>query len=142
MVMLGDAETVGTLYRSLYPEDTSHGESLAREYAGDFVSLKNQVIVLRSTLRDFDTEEKQIVPISGGRFRISGLTLIHDVEETLEIEINSEEVSTFGGLITRELGHIPKRGERLSCHSMDIIVYEVDDRRVIAALVRVIGSRA
>ena len=55
----------------------------------------------------------------------------------LEIEINNEEVSTFGGLITRELGHIPKRGARLKCHGMDIIVYEVDDRRVIAASVGV-----
>ena len=108
------------------------------------------VITLESVLEElvgeiqdeFDTEEKQIVPISGGRFRISGLTLIHDIEETLEIEIDSEEVSTLGGLITGELGHIPKRGERLSCHDMDIIVYEVDDRRVITALVMVAGSRA
>ena len=107
------------------------------------------VITLESVLEElvgeiqdeFDTEEKQIVPIGDDQFRISGLTLIHDIEEALEIEINSEEVSTFGGLITRELGHIPQCGERLSCHDMDIKVYEVDDRRVIAALVGVAGSR-
>ena len=106
------------------------------------------VITLESVLEElvgeiqdeFDVEEEQIVSISGGRFRISGLTPIHDIEEALEIEINNEEVSTFGGLITRELGHIPKRGERLSCHDMDITVYEVDDRRVIAASVCVTKS--
>ena len=69
------------------------------------------------------------------RFRISGLAPIHDIEQELEIEIDNEEVSTFGGLITGELGHIPEPGERLNCHGLNIIVDDVDERRVIAATV-------
>jgi CBS domain containing-hemolysin-like protein len=85
---------------------------------------------------EFDSEEDQIVVVGDGRrFRISGLTPIHDIEESLEIEIDNEEVSTFGGLITGELGHIPERGERLQCYGMDITVDDVDERRVIAATV-------
>jgi CBS domain containing-hemolysin-like protein len=104
------------------------------------------VITLESILEElvgeiqdeFDSEEEQIVKLRGERcFRISGLTPIHDVEETLEIEIENEEVSTFGGLITGELGHIPKRGEQLACHGLSITIKEVDDRRVIAASVQV-----
>jgi CBS domain containing-hemolysin-like protein len=102
------------------------------------------VITLESILEElvgeiqdeFDSEEEQIVPIGGGgRYRISGLTPIHDIEEQLEIEIDNEEVSTFGGLITGELGHIPEPGEKLSCYGLDITVDDVDDRRVIAATV-------
>lgn len=102
------------------------------------------VITLESILEElvgeiqdeFDSEEDQIVMLGNGRrFRISGLTPIHDIEEELEIEIDNEEVSTFGGLITGELGHIPERGERLSCCGMDITVDDVDERRVIAATV-------
>lgn len=85
---------------------------------------------------EFDSEEDEIVKLgTGRRFRISGLAPIHDIEEALEIEIDNEEVSTFGGLITGELGHIPERGESLSCYGMDIVVDDVDDRRVIAATV-------
>lgn len=102
------------------------------------------VITLESILEElvgeiqdeFDSEEDQIVAIGHGhRFRISGLAPIHDIEEELEIEIDNEEVSTFGGLITGELGHIPERGERLTCYGMEITIDEVDDRRVIAATV-------
>jgi CBS domain containing-hemolysin-like protein len=104
------------------------------------------VITLESILEElvgeiqdeFDSEEEQIVKLRGGRrFRISGLAPIHDVEETLEIEIDNEEVSTFGGLITGELGHIPERGEELNCYGLNITIEEVDDRRVIAATVQI-----
>ena len=107
------------------------------------------VITLESILEElvgeiqdeFDSEEEQIVVLgSGRRFRISGLTPIHDIEETLEIEIDNEEVSTFGGLITGELGHIPERGEQLTCFGMEITVDDVDDRRVIAATVELVEA--
>lgn len=106
------------------------------------------VITLESILEElvgeiqdeFDSEEEQIVAISAGhRFRISGLTPIHDIEEELDIEIDNEEVSTFGGLITGELGRIPERGEKLSCYGLDITIDDVDDRRVIAATVELSG---
>lgn len=109
------------------------------------------VITLESILEElvgeiqdeFDSEEAQIVVLGDGRrFRISGLTPIHDIEESLEIEIDNEEVSTFGGLITGELGHIPQRGEQLSCHGLRITVDDVDDRRVIAATVELVGEVA
>lgn len=102
------------------------------------------VITLESILEElvgeiqdeFDSEEEQIVALgSGGRYRISGLAPIHDVEDELDIEITNEEVSTFGGLITGELGRIPERGERLKCYGLDIAVDDVDDRRVIATTV-------
>ena len=104
------------------------------------------VITLESILEElvgeiqdeFDSEEEQIVKLRGEhRYRISGLTPIHDIEEMLEIEIDNEEVSTFGGLITGELGHIPERGEQLDCYGLSITIEEVDDRRVIAATVQI-----
>ena len=141
---------------SIFPLETSLEEALEQMLRAKFhmaltvddfggivgvITLEGVLEELVGEIQDeFDVEEKQIIPISDDRFRISGLTPIHDIEEMLEIEINNEEVSTFGGLITRELGHIPKRGARLKCHDMDIIVYEVDDRRVIAASVGVTRS--
>jgi CBS domain containing-hemolysin-like protein len=88
---------------------------------------------------EFDSEEEQIVKLgTGRRFRISGLAPIHDIEEELKIGIANEEVSTFGGLITGELGHIPQRGESLTCYGMKIVIDDVDDRRVIAATVELL----
>ncbi len=105
------------------------------------------VITLESILEElvgeiqdeFDSEEEDIIELPQPHsFRISGLAPIHDVEEALEVNIESEEVSTFGGLITGELGRIPSQGESLRCQRLEIEVTEVDERRVIAARVKVL----
>lgn len=103
------------------------------------------VITLESILEEivgeiqdeFDSEEENISPMGQpGHYRVIGLAPIHDVEERLGIEIDNDEVSTFGGLITAELGHIPSRGETLTMHGLDVTVDEVDSRRVISTSVR------
>lgn len=102
------------------------------------------VITLESILEElvgeiqdeFDSEEEQILQLRQmDHYRISGLALIHDIEERLGIEIENDEVSTFGGLITGELGHIPVRGEKLKAYGLEVTVDEVDDRRVISTTV-------
>ncbi len=90
---------------------------------------------------EFDSEEEQIRALRApNTYRISGLTPIHDLEESLGVEIENDEVSTFGGLITAELGRIPVRGDTLSLAGMRITIDEVDERRVIA--VRVVRDRS
>lgn len=90
---------------------------------------------------EFDSEEEQIRALRApNTYRISGLTPIHDLEESLGVEIENDEVSTFGGLITGELGRIPARGDTLSLAGMRITIDEVDERRVIAA--RVVYERS
>lgn len=85
---------------------------------------------------EFDREESQIRALRApNTFRISGSTPIHDIEERLGVEIESDEVSTFSGLITGELGRIPEYGETLKIDGMQITVDNVDERRVINARV-------
>jgi len=108
------------------------------------------VITLESILEElvgeiqdeFDSEEDQIVPLEErpGRFRISGLTPIHDIEEQLKIEIENEEVSTFGGLITAEMGRIPNAGDSLEAYGLRIAVTDVNERRVIATEVEILEN--
>lgn len=104
------------------------------------------VITLESILEElvgeiqdeFDSEEEQIIRLPQSRsFRISGLAPIHAVEEALDVQIKNEEVSTFGGFITGEMGRIPVHGEQFRIDNLDITVTEVDERRVIAARVQV-----
>lgn len=90
---------------------------------------------------EFDSEEAPIVALrSPGVFRISGLTPLHELEEQFNLQIDNDEVSTFGGLITAELGCIPKRGERLSAYGLQIEITDVDDRRIISTLVTTTGN--
>lgn len=101
------------------------------------VTLESILEELVGEIQDeFDSEEDDIIELyHPSRYRITGLASIHDVEERLGIDISNEEVSTFGGLITGELGHIPKQGQRLSTHGLEVTVEEVDGRRVISTTV-------
>ncbi len=90
---------------------------------------------------EFDFEEADIELIDANErcYRISGLCPVHDVEEELVVEIENDEVSTFGGLITAELGRIPEKGETLEAHGLKIEVAQVDERRVISAKVWILS---
>ncbi|WP_269526338.1 hemolysin family protein [Coraliomargarita parva] len=101
------------------------------------VTLESILEELVGEIQDeFDSEEEQIISLKQeNAYKISGLTPIHDIEERLEIEIENDEVSTFGGLITAEIGRIPERGEVIEAYGMKIRVDEVNDRRVISTTV-------
>lgn len=137
---------------AVFPLETSVEEALERMLRAKFhmalavdefggvvgvITLESILEELVGEIQDeFDSEEAQIVSLPApDTFRISGLAPVHDVEQQLEIEIENEDVSTFGGLITGELGRIPEQGESLRLGEMRITVDEVDERRVIAATV-------
>ena len=85
---------------------------------------------------EFDSEEAQIRALRApNTYRISGLTPIHEIEKSLGVKIENEEVSTFSGLITGKLGRIPERGDTLSIDGMHITIEQVDERRVITTQV-------
>ena len=87
---------------------------------------------------EFDIEESWITALSAQRYRVSGLVPLHDLEEALDVFIENDAVSTFGGLITQELGRIPEKGETLELNHLKIVVDEVDEKRVISAIVSVL----
>lgn len=92
---------------------------------------------------EFDTGEKQMVsPTPEGGFLVDGLTPIHDLEEIIGIEVENDEVSTVGGLITAELGRIPEPGERIELQNPPLIltIREVDEKRVISVLIEKVES--
>ena len=102
------------------------------------ITLEGIIETLVGSIQDeFDFEEEPIKQIQDDIYLVSGLTPIHEFEEILSIEVENKEVSTVGGLITSELGHIPQKQERLRFNGLDIAITEVNEKRVIAARVRV-----
>lgn len=89
---------------------------------------------------EFDKEERMIVGLKQDFYRISGLTPIHEVEDQLNLDdLENDEVSSFGGLITYHLGRIPEKGEVVEIGSLMITILETDETRVILTNVRVLS---
>jgi len=91
---------------------------------------------------EFDTaeEEYHVRELPDGSYTIPGLTPIHEIEEVLGVEVKNEEVSTFGGLITSELGVIPDLGQEilLADPGLSVRIDEVSERRIISTTARLV----
>ena len=102
--------------------------------AEGIVTLERLLELLVGEIRDeFDVEEDNIKRMPNGEYSVSGLTPVYELERELDMEFTNKEVSTFGGQITAELGRIPEQGEHLKLDGLEIVVTEVDERRVIRA---------
>lgn len=89
---------------------------------------------------EFDMEDEEIVPLGVNRFSVNGMTPIHELEERLEVDLDRDDVSTFSGLITSELGRIPESGETLDYDRLKVLITEVDEKRIIGTEVTVQSS--
>ena len=113
--------------------------ALVEDTFGGIVGVVTLESILEKPVGDiqdeFDSEEMQISPRSDNHYKISGLTPLHEIEAKLELEIDNDEVSTFGGLITR-LGKLPRKGQKLRLYGLQVTINEVDERGVINAVSR------
>ena len=78
---------------------------------------------------EFDTDEDEgdIFGLADHSYRVSGLTPVQRVAETFEVEIanDDEEFDTIGGLITHQLGHLPRKGEVVVLAGLQFMVLHV-----------------
>ncbi len=87
---------------------------------------------------EFDMEDEEIVPLGVNRFSVAGMTPIHELEDRLQVELDREDISTFSGLITSELGRIPENGESFEYKRVRARITEVDEKRIIGTEVTVL----
>ena len=88
---------------------------------------------------EFDAEENTIQQSGVGKWKISGLSSVHELPEELGVD-EEEELTSFGGLITKELGRIPEIGENLRLKKLQIKIIEADETRVLLTEVSLLNS--
>jgi magnesium and cobalt transporter len=79
---------------------------------------------------DFDEAEDNIIPETGGRYRVKAQTEIADFNETLGARFSHEEFHTIGGLVLQAFGRLPKRGEATTVGNFRFKVVRADSRRI------------
>ena len=67
---------------------------------------------------------------NGQEYTVKALTLIEDFNEYFDSDFSDEEFDTIGGLVTSQLGHLPRRGEVLDMGRFRFAVLRADNRRV------------
>ena len=100
--------------------------------ASGLVFMDNIMAELVGDIHDeFDEEESDFLRVSEDEFVVEGglsLNELSDHEPTLDLE--SGEVSTIGGYIVQQLGHLPDPGETLEVAGFEATVSSTDGRRI------------
>ncbi len=78
---------------------------------------------------DFDEEADAIVAEPDGRYRVKALAEISAVNETFGTSLSAEEFDTIGGLVTDQLGRVPKRGDVIEIEGLRFEVLRADARQ-------------
>ena len=65
-----------------------------------------------------------------------GSTEIDKIERLFDIEIEDDDFTTIAGLVTSEAGYVPKVGEKLAFHGLEIEVLRADEKKLTLLRVR------
>lgn len=98
------------------------------------LTLDSALSELVGEIRDeFDAVKSQSIQVlEKNKYKIFGNAPLRKVEDFLDVDFRTDEVSTFGGLITFSLGRFPEKGERLYFKEqrMRVVIDKVDERSV------------
>ena len=100
--------------------------------ASGLVFMDNIMAELVGDIHDeFDEEEEDFLRVTEDEFVVEGgLSLNELSDHEPDINLESGEVSTIGGYIVQQLGHLPDPGETLEVEGFEARVTSTDGRRI------------
>ena len=75
-------------------------------------------------------EDTFIRKYSDTHFTVKALTPIEDFNEYFETEFRDDEFDTIGGLVTHNIGHLPRRGETIILDNFSFHIVNAGNRRI------------
>jgi CBS domain containing-hemolysin-like protein len=85
-------------------------------------------------------EEPAIVRVDSARWLIDGRVNVDEVRDRLHIDIPDGEYVTLGGYLFDAMGHIPVEGELVRRDGWELVVQEMDKRRIAKVVARDLGG--
>lgn len=105
------------------------------EYGGvaGLVTVEDILEEIVGEIEDEDTVQEEIIEIiegEDGYFDVLGSTEIHKIERLFDMEIEDEDFTTIAGLVTSEVGYVPKPHEKLALHGLNVEILRADEKRI------------
>ncbi len=75
-------------------------------------------------------EEDEVRELAAGEYLVNGSTKLDDLNERLELELESEDYDSIGGLVIGLLDHLPEEGEEVSHENLKLVVEKVEKNRI------------
>jgi len=103
------------------------------EYGGTagIVTLEDLVEELIGDIQDeYDVDDAQSKQLVGGELEVDGLLNLDEFAEQTGIELPEGPYETVAGYVLAVLGHLPGDGEAVEAAGRQLVVTEMDGRRI------------
>ena len=77
-----------------------------------------------------EDEEQELVKVGPGEYVVEGSMKLDDLNDQLELELESEDYDSIGGLIIGQLDRHPEEGESVGCDGIRLVVDRLDKNRI------------
>lgn len=142
-VFVPESKRLNILLRE-FRTSRNHMAIVVDEYGGTagLVSIED---VLEQIVGDIDdehdvSEESDVRPHGRNRYTVRARMAIDEFNEYFGTAFDDTEFDTIGGVVMKEFGHLPVRGEQLELGGLNFKVLRADERRMHT--LRVIGVAA
>ena len=112
----------------------NHLAVVVDEYGGvtGLITIEDVLEQIVGDIEDeYDTDDDQLIKkYHENTYAVKALTPIDDFNEFFKTNIDDKDADTIGGLVTREFGHLPKRGESVEVNGYKFKVLRADSRRI------------
>ncbi|MGP4844640.1 HlyC/CorC family transporter [Marinobacter sp. 1Y8] len=123
-----------------FKETRNHMAIVVDEYGGTagLITIEDvleQIVGEIEDEHDFD-EETHIKARADGNYAVKAMTSVEDFNEFFDCKLDEEDFDTIGGLVLKEFGHLPRRGEETSFGGFQFTILNADNRVIRLIQVR------
>jgi magnesium and cobalt transporter len=134
-LVVPESKRVNVLLKE-FRRNRNHMAIVVDEYGGvaGLVTIEDAIEQIIGDIDDeFDVDDDQNIRKEGDRqFVVRGGTPIAEFNEYFATELPDAEFDTVAGLVMKQLGHMPRRGETVLIGDLEMRVLRADRRRVDA----------
>jgi magnesium and cobalt transporter len=139
-VFIPESKRLNVLLRD-FRANRNHMAIVVDEYGGiaGLVTIEDvleQIVGEIEDEHDID-DDTYIIKHSDMRYTAKALTPIEEFNEQFGVEIPVDGFDTIGGLLTREFGHLPKRGESVTIDKFKFKILRADSRRIFLVQINI-----
>lgn len=133
-VFIPESKRLNVLLRE-FRTSRNHMAIVIDEYTGvaGLVTIEDVIEEIIGEIEDehdLEDDEENINTHDNNRYTIKALTPIDEFNTYFNLNIDSDEYDTVGGLVINAFGHLPKRGETIEHLGFNMKVIRADKRRV------------
>lgn len=103
------------------------------------VTLEDMLEEIVGEIRDEydEDEEDEVRELEVGSYLVNGSAKLDDLNDRLELELESEDYDSIGGLVIGLLDHLPEEGETVEYKNLHLVVEHVEKNRIDKILLQI-----